>query len=211
MAFQNVIFPDLKMKHGTSKEIVMPVSVTGNGTRELRRKQNRFERFVWTIPARTLLEADKQAIYKFLNGVNYGLDSFLFRDPTMPELNGAIMTSRSGTTWFLNLPFDSTTAGTHPIMNPVMGGLTFKQNGVAVTGVTYGGLDSNGYPYITVPGSVITDVITVTGPVYMTARFDSTFNFSISAMAPSPLGASCAPATTMIELGDIKIVEVFER
>ena len=211
MAFQNVIFPDLKMKHGAQKEVVMPISITGNGTREVRRKQNRFERFVWSIPARTLLEADKQAVYKFLNQVNFGLDSFLYKDPTMPELNGAIMTSRSGDTWYLNLPFDSTTAGTHPIMNPVMGGFTFKKNGIAVTGVTFGGLDTNGLPHITVPTSISTDTITVTGPVYMTARFDSTFSYTITAMAPSPLGATCAPATTMVEMGDIKIVEVFER
>lgn len=210
MAFQNIIFPDLKLKHGIHKEIVMPVSITGNGNREVRRKQNRYERFVWSIPARTLLEADKQAIYKFLNQVNYGLDSFLYRDPTYPELNGAIMSYRSGTTWYLNIPFDSTTAGTHPIINPVMAGLTFKKNAVAVTGVTFA-VGTDGRPYIDVPASVSTDVITVTGPLYMTARFDSTFNFTIAAMIPSPLNASCAPNPSMVELGDFNIVEVFER
>lgn len=210
MAFQNVTFPEIKLKHGISREIVVPVSVTGNGNRELRRKMYRHERFIYTIPARTLLEADKQAIYKFFNQVNYGLDSFMFKDPTI-EFNDSKLSFRSGTTWWLNLPFDSTTAGTHPVYNPKLADLWFKKNTVAVTGVTLSYDTTTGLPYVTVPGSVNTDTITVSGPVYITVRFNGTFTHTTVAMAPSTNGGTCNPVPVMVELGDISLIEVFEK
>lgn len=209
MAFQNVIFPALKLKHGAYKEISDPVSITGNGTRELRRKQNRWERFIWSIPARHMIEADKVAIYKFLRGVNMGLDSFLFQDPTCPELNLAPLKNRSTNTWYLNIPYDSTTAGTHPIMNPVMGGLKFRKNGNTVT-ATFA-VDSAGFPYVTITGTVPTDVITVTGPLYMTVRFAGPLGYTIAAMEKSPLPGVCNVVPTVIQLADFQIIEVFER
>lgn len=210
MAFQNVIFPTLKLKHGAYKEISDPVSITGNGTRELRRKQNRWERFIWTIPSRHLIEADKLAIHKFLRGVNMGLDSFLFQDPTCPELLNAPLKNRSTNTWYLNIPYDSTTPGTHPIMNPRMSGLVFKKNGVTVT-ATYSGVDTAGFPYVTITGSVPTDTITVTGSLYMTVRFNGTLGYTITAMEKSSLGGTCQVVPTVVQLADFQLVEVFER
>jgi hypothetical protein len=211
MAFLNSKFPTLKLKHGVTKEIVDPVSVTGNGAREVRRKQNRWERFVWTIPARNLPNADKDAIYKFLRSTDMGLKSFLYQDPTFPEFNATPLPFRSSGTAYLNLPLDATTAGTHPVFNPVMGELVFRKNGNVVT-ATYNGVDSNGYPYVTITGGLlVTDVLTVTGPIYMTVRFNSTLRYSISAMSPSPLGGTCNVVPSVVELSDFQLIEVFER
>jgi len=210
MAFTNIIFPTLKLKHGVIKEIVDPVMITGNGAREVRRKQNKWERFVWTIPARYLLEADKTAITKFLRQTDMGLKSFLFQDPTYPEFNATPLTSRSTNTWYLTLPWDTTTAGTHPVFNPVMSGLVFKKNGVTVT-ATYTGIDgTNGLPYVTITGSVPADVITVTGPTYSTVRFAGPLRFSIAAMQKSPLGGTCNVVPTVVQLEDFQLIEVFE-
>lgn len=211
MAFLNSKFPTLKLKHGVAKEVVDPVSVTGNGAREVRRKQNRWERFVWSVPARNLIDSDKTAIHKFLRSTDMGLKSFLYQDPTFPELNLAPMTWRSSGTAYLNLPYDATTPGTHPIFNPVMGELVFRKNGNIVT-ATYNGLDSNGYPYVTITGGLLVgDTLTVTGPIYMTVRFASTLKYSITAMTPSPLGGTCNVVPSVVELGDFQLVEVFER
>lgn len=210
MAFVNSIFPVLKLKHGITKEIVDPVMITGNGTREIRRKQNKWERFVWSIPARQLLEADKQAITKFLRLTDMGLKSFLFQDPTYPEFNAAPLTNRSTNTWYLTLPYDATTAGTHPVFNPVIGGLVFKKNGVTVT-ATYTGIDgTTGLPYVTITGSVPADTVTVTGPTYSTVRFAGPLAYTITAMAKSPLGGTCNVVPTVVQLADFQLIEVFE-
>lgn len=210
MAFQAVKFPNLKLKHGNVKEIIDPITVTGNGAREVRRKQNRWDRYSWTIPSRQLTDTDKLALLKFFRQVQSGLDSFLYQDPDFPEFNGHKLQSRSGSTWYLNVPYDLTTPGTHPILNPQMGELTFKRNGVtAVT--TYGGLDSNGFPYVTVTGSSASDTITVFGNVYMTARFDSTITTSITAMQKSTINNNCIVTPLVSAISDIKLIEVFER
>lgn len=210
MAFSNLIFPEIKLKHGIQKEVVDPVTITGNGAREVRRKQNRWERFIWTIPSRQLLDADKVAIHKFLRQVGMGLNSFLYRDPTYPSFVDAPLTNRSGNTWFMNLPYDAITAGTHPVFHPQMGGLVFKKGGVTAT-ATFGGVDSNGFPYVTISGSTPADSITVTGAVYMTVRFEGSLNFSIDAMAKSTVATnSCDVVPTIVTLNDFKLVEVFE-
>lgn len=212
MAFLNTTFPALKLKHGITKEIYNPVSITGNGTREVRRKQNKVERFVWNIPSRALFDADKLAIVKFLNTVDQGLKSFLFQDPDYPEFNNAKLGFRSGTTWYFNLPLDSSTAGNHPVLNAsgFFGGLSFTKNGTPIGGVTYGVDGTTGLPYVTVPTSINTDTIRVTGPVYLTARFEGNLSYSITAMEKSPLGGTCNVIPSVVTLNDFKLVEVFE-
>lgn len=211
MAFQNVIFPTLKLKHGIVREVVDPVMVTGNGAREVRRKQNRWERFVWTIPSRNLAQSDIDAIYKFLNGVDKSLDSFLFQDPHFPEFNNSKLTNKATNQWYLNLPFDSSTAGTHPVMNPVLAGLSFKKNGVAHAVTPTFAVDANGFPVITIPSTSPSDVVTITGPVYMTVRFEGTLTTTIMAMQKSTLGGTCNVTPTVSSIGDFRLVEVWER
>ena len=88
-----------------------------------------------------------------------------------------------------------------------MGSLSNGSNASA----TFGGVDSFGFPYVTIIGSTPTDTITVTGPVYMTARFAGPLGFTITAMGKSPLGGTCNVVPTVIQLADFQIIEVFER
>lgn len=211
MAYQAVVFPELKLKHGITKEAVDPVSITGNGAREIRRRLNRFDRYVWTIPGRSLLEADKDAVYKFLRGVSMGKDSFLYRDPFIPTLTDAILPTvagAAGTVRAMCLPFDPSTAGTHPIYNPQFGGLTFKRNGSPVTPAQLG--VTNGLFLINVTGAISGDSITVSGTPHMTVRFDGTFSERIVAMQLPNVGACGDVYPTVVELGDFRLVEVFE-
>lgn len=211
MAFQSVIFPTLKLKHGITREVVDPVMITGNGAREVRRKQNRWERFVWTIPARNLVQSDIDAIYKFLNGVGKGLDSFLFQDPHYPEFNNAKLANKATTGWYLNLPYDSTTAGTHPVMNPILGGLSIKKNGIAHAVTPTFAIDGDGFPIITIPSTSPSDVITISGAVYMTVRFEGTLTTTIAAMQKSTLGGTCNVVPSVSNIQDFRLVEVWER
>ena len=208
MAFSAVKFPNLRLKHGNIKEIIDPIAVTGNGTREVRRKINRWDRYTWTIPSRQLLEADKLEVIKFFRQVQSGLTSFLYQDPDFPEFNGHKLGNRSGSTWYLNIPYDLTTPGTHPIMNPQMGELTFKLNGVT-TASTFA-IDANGYPYVNVPGSSAGSTITVFGNVYLTARFDGSISTTITSMEKSTLNSNCIVKPSVSLMSDIKLIEVFE-
>lgn len=210
MAFSGLTFPTLKLKHGITKEMVDPISITGNGAREVRRKQNKTDRGVWSFPARAMSENDKQALVKFLQQTKMGLDSFYFQDPTYPEFNNAIMPNRSSATFWCKLPYDATTAGIHPIIRPVIAGLTFKKDGVPVVGVTWSTDSSNGQAYFNVPGANAGSIITVTGPCYFVARFAGTVSYTIAAMERSSLGGDCNVVPTAVQMNDFQIVEVFE-
>lgn len=204
MAFQNIKFPTLRLKHGITRETIAPIQVTGNGSREVRRKQSRWDRYSWNIPSRNLYEVDRIALAAFLSTVNAGVDSFLYQDPLFPEFNGHTLTYRSGTTWYL------TTPPNHPVLRPIMNELTFKRSNIAITS-TYGGQDSiTGLVYINVPGTISTDVINVYGNIYSIARLDSTFSSTITVMEKSTLGGSCGVIPVAQSIGDIKLIEVYE-
>lgn len=202
MAFQNVIMPKLKLVHGTSKQIVDPVVVIGNGVRETRRKQNRYERFVWNFPARSILNETKTELYGFFRGVNMALDSFLFQDPDFPEFTSTpLINQKSGDSWYFETPTG------HPIFNPDMTNLVFRVGGVVKT-ATFA-IDAAGRPVVTVADSSLGGV-TVTGPCYLAVRLGSPIAWSITAMEASPSGAQCTPTPTIVDLSDITLVEVFE-
>lgn len=206
MAFRNVIFPSLKYVHGTRKSLASPVTITGNGVREIRRKQFRFDRLSWTFPARNITQQDKTAIYKFLRGVDMGMDSFLLQDPEMPELVNAQLTHKGGNVWYLNVPFDAATPGTHPIFNPQMGSLTFRVNG-AVRTATFA-IDAAGYPTVSVAGSTSSSTVTVSGPLYYTVRLNSELSWSLQAFDDN---GAAMPTPVVSLLNDISFIEVFER
>lgn len=209
MAFSGLTFPNLKLKHGITKEMVDPISITGNGAREVRRKQNKTDRGVWTFPARVISEDDKQTLVKFLKQTNMGLDSFYFQDPTYPNFVDAVMTHRSSNTYWLNIPFDSTTAGTHPVLRPKMSELTVKLNGVTTT-ATVQTDSTTGKPFIQTAGAGGSSITcTVSGPCYLVARFAGTVAYRIVAMARNG-STGCDVAPTHVELQDFQIVEVFE-
>ena len=208
MSFVAVKFPSLKLKHGNSTSYVNPITVTGNGAREVRRKQYRWDRRIVNIPSRQLLETDIENLTKFYHTVEGGLKSFLYQDPTFPEFNGHPLSNRSGSTWYLNVPFNSTTPGTHPILNPQMGELTFKVNGSTVS-ATFG-IDTDGFPYVTLPGSSVGSSITVFGPIYLTMRFEGDISNTITAMQKSTLGGTCNVVPYAQSISDITLIEVFE-
>ena len=199
MAFSGLTFPQLKLKHGISKQIIDPIMVTGNGAREVRRKQNKTDRGVWTFPARNISEADKQTLVKFLQQTRMGADSFYFQDPTYPEFNNAVMAWRSFNTYWLNIPYDATTSGIHPVIRPKMGELTVKLNGVTTTASLL--TDSTtGMPYIQTGGAGSSSIVcTVTGPCYLVARFSGTVNYTITAMEKSSLGGTCNVVPTIVD------------
>lgn len=203
MAFQNVIMPKIKLIHGVTKQVVDPVLVVGNGTRETRRKQNRYERFVWSYPSRSVLEDSKQELYEFFKSTNSSLDSFLFQDPDFPEFHGEGLTHKSGSTWYLELP------GGHPIINPVMSELVFKIAGVTKS-ATFA-IDASGRPTVTITDSNASSTIQVYGAVYLTVRLNSPLTWTIVALEKSPSGTDCTPVATVVDLGDISLIEVFER
>jgi len=209
MAFQNVTFPDIKLKHGISKSVLDPVVITGNGAREVRRRQNRWPRYTWTYPARVMQESDRAAISNFLATVHTAQDSFKLRDPVQPTITNGKLASRSGATWYLNVPISSSVAGTHPIMNPDMSALTFYKNGVP-TAATFGGLDADGLPYVTVTSTSPSDTVTISGDLYLTVRFQGDLAWTIAAMT-LPSGGDCTDvAPSVVELADFALVEVFE-
>lgn len=209
MAFLAVKFPTLRLKHGNVKEIIDPITVTGNGVREVRRRQNRWDRYSYNIPSRNLYQADKEALVKFYRQVQGGLTSFLYQDPDFPEFNGHTLQNRSTNTWYLNIPYDISTPGSHPILNPQLTELVFKLNNVPI-GVTFTIDPSTGFPYVTIPGSNPSSNITVFGPIYITVRFDSSITTTIVAMEKSTLGGSCNVIPTYQSIADIKLIEVFE-
>lgn len=207
MAFSNLTFPQLKLKHGISKQIIDPITITGNGAREVRRKQNKTDRGVWSFPARNIYEADKLTLVKFLQQTRMGADSFYFQDPTMPVLQDAVMASRSTNTFYYNVPFDAATPGNHPIIRPVNAGLTVKLNGTATTSYSFGA-GTDGLPYIQVTGATPSDTVTVSGAYYLVCRFAGTVQYTITAM--QKLDNNCTVTPTVVELGDFQIIEVFE-
>lgn len=222
MAFQNITFPDLKLKHGLVKTVVDPVVITGNGAREVRRRQNQFERFVWSIQSRNLTEADKLAIHAFLRGVNIAQDSFLYRDPTWPTFTDVRLPQGTGTGAGVSqrqlcFPYAVPNVSNildnrlkHPIYNLSLTGLTFKNNGVTAAASSFGVLD-DGHQYVTVTGATNGSNVTVTGTPKLVVRFNGQLGWAIAAMT-LPSGGACGDVVpSVVQLADFQLVEVFEQ
>jgi len=201
MAFQNELFPSVKLVHGVSKSILDPVAVVSNGNTEYRIKRNRYERYQWLIPSNNITDADKVIISGFLADKDYALDSFKFQDPDLPRLTDALLASYSGNQWLLNVPFDTNTAGTHRIFH-VSGTVTATINGTPVT-VILGGLSPEVNPVVVVVGSVPGDVVRFTGDVHFVVRLDSTIGWSIKAV-------DGVNVPTIVGYSELKLIEVFE-
>jgi len=236
MSFQYKIFPELKLKHGTVKTINDPVAITSNGNREIRRKINKTERYSWDIPARNLYQSDMQAIIEFAAMV--GTDSFLYKDPTKPELVNQKCTyfDAGGTPHFALMH-----SGNHPVLNLSVAGLghletwelgnvlspdiVVKRNGVVMDfwdgmsisnmnfdpSVHGSSLPRTSVFYAGLTTWISTDIITYSGPLYHTVRFDSQISYKIAAMAKSTLlSGGCDVVPTVSEMANIKLMEVFE-
>lgn len=229
MSFTYTAFPELRLKHGVEKTINDPVSITTNGNREVRRKVNKQERYSWKIPSRNLYQEDMEEIVNFFVASQSSVNSFLYRDPTLPELVNQRFTpiTISGAPVFALFH-----TGQHPVMNLGRTGnlpawdfalstIVIKRNGVVQTVDTNFAVLENydlslyGYPrtMVIVPTSTwsSTDVVTFSGPLYHTVRFDSMINYSITAMEKSNLlTGTCEVVPTISQLGDVSLIEVFE-
>lgn len=201
MAFQNELFPSIKLIHGVSKSIIDPVSIISNGNTEYRVKKNRYARFTWSIPSNNLNEEDKLEINAFLSDKDHGLDSFKFTDPDLSTLSAGLMSSAGTDTWFLNIPHDTNNAGKHPIFHS--SNLTATKNGLAAT-IASTSLDSNGRPILTITGSIPSDVIRITGNFYFAVRLDSSTGWSLKALTGTN-------TPDIVGYSEIKLIEVFEQ
>jgi len=202
MAFQDELFPSVKLVHGVGKSILDPVAIVSNGNTEYRIKRNRYERYQWSIPSNNITDEDKLSISGFLADKDYALDSFKFQDPDLPSLTGALLANDSGSLWLLNIPFDENTAGNHRIWHIDDTVATATINGGAPQSVSFA-WNSDGNPIIIVAGSVPTDVVRFTGDIEFVVRLDSTIGWSIK----STNGVN---TPTIVGYSEIKLIEVFE-
>lgn len=196
--FDNATFPLCAIR-GVSKSETFPVDVQTNGFNEYRSTPFEWEYFTWTIPSWGLLEDEKKSLVSFLRQRKYGLRSFLYQDPDMPSLqNNIVANYNGGTQWVLTLAYDDNVPGKHPIFHP--GTLEVRKNGFIV-GHSFSIV--NGVPILNVPGSVPTDVIRVSGPIFYSVRLDSPFSWTITALNSTNTAAIATHA-------DIQLKEVFE-
>lgn len=200
MAFNNIVFPDYPMIHGVSKTITDPVNISSNGTYEYRIKRTEWERYSWNIPTQTMTEVQKETMKSFLIQRNHALNSFKFVDPDATDFADAIMSHDTGDYWKLNLPFDASTAGTHPIFNPDVAQLSVTVDTVSDTINT---LDlSTGYPRIQIIGTSGSEVVKVTGPIFFTVRLATNFSYALYALDNNNKGIGH-------QVSDIELVEVY--
>lgn len=197
MAFQNIVFPNLKLIHGLKKSALLPVSIVTNGSSEFRIARMRFDKFTWTYPGRVIMAADKLALYNFYKTVHGATDSFKFADPDYPAWTGETLTWSSGTYWKFNFP----NSVDHPLFN-YDSAMVVKKNGSTVT---WAHAIVNGLPYLSIPSAISSDVITVTsGAIYLAARFDQAMSWSLEA-----LDTNNKPY--IVNLDNLTLQEVFEH
>lgn len=198
MGFVNSLFPNPKLIHGLQKGYASPVLIVGNNQVEYRIKKLANYRTTWTWPARLMSAASRKALASFYTDVaNFSLNSFLYQDPDGSAWNLTPLTY-TGTANYFYL----TTAGTnstHPVFH-IDGACIVKNS--SGTSVSFTQSVVNGQPVISVPG--YTSGITITGVFYHAVRFDqSEMNWSMEALA--------SDNTAMVDnLGDLKLIEVFE-
>ena len=96
--------------------------------------------------------------------------------------------------------------------------ITFTINGIEVFG--WGAVEYHnvtGRPLVRLDMSYAMSIANgnaaprLNGPCYLTARLNSPLTWTISAMEKSPLGSTCSPTPTIVDMGDIEIIEVFEH
>ena len=200
MAFEDVTFPYVPTIHDQTRNVNDPVAVSTNGTYEYRVRRQRWEQFVWKIPAQTMTTEQKEAVRTFLSQRGASLTSFKFIDPELSTFTDAIMSYNGGSDWNLALPYDTSTPGVHPMFNPDIGVLTVTRNGSPATISSFQLKD--GIPTITIPETVNpADVMRVSGQVPFTVRLGSNFQESLYALCQdnTPRG-HVVQAITLVEV-----------
>lgn len=219
-----VNFPELRLKHGIQKSVIDPISITGNGAREVRRRINSSDRFMWTLPARLLLEEDKAAIYEFVyNSLSAPQDSFYFRDPTYPSFSGLMRTRGSPTAlnkWFtVPTTFLTLTTGRHTmwsaasttIRNQFKYYRTDTNAEIFPTAISYD--STTGAPYATFSASDVVGPnyrVRFEGPLYFPVRLNGSLQWSIETMIKDG-DDPCDVVPQIIQMNDFQLIEVFEK
>lgn len=169
------IFPASKLVHGIKKTVQFPpTSILTNGTYEYRVQRGRWEKFRYSIPSRAILNTDRDAVYQFYSSHRGLYTSFLFEDPERSFNNTTLTYDVAADGWLFSYP------GTvsHPLFHQDAG-LVFKRNNVITTPT----IDTtNTFPVIKFAGQAPSDVITVTGKIYLIMRFDSDVSWSFEAL-----------------------------
>lgn len=174
MAFQNIVFPELKLIHGMSRTRSDRTVVFGNGYNEFRIRRGNIDPLDWSFPGRNMLAADAKTLIDFYNTVNGTLDSFKFKDPSDYKWTLFELEHHSGTAWTLK-----SNSGSYIYL--LNGAINIFLNTVGI-GSTSTVTVINGKPTINVPGSISTDTVQVTGQFYYGARFNSTLSYEVAAL-----------------------------
>lgn len=205
MAFVNSVFPEIRYIHGFKKEIIYPITVVGNGTKEYRVNKSRWDRFSFSFPTHLMKEDKRYEVAGFLAKKYHSLNSFKFKDPTYPLLNGDILVNKTGSKWFLYTAYDTNTGKAHPIFHP--GTLSVTVNG---SPASYTFAIEEGEPIITVSGSSSGQTVRVSGPYWLAVRLDSTVSWSLEGFVQQDPSLNCYPTPLAVNMGELKLLEVFE-
>lgn len=81
MAYQNINFPTLRLKHDFLEENIAPVTVISNFSAEYRISRYSSPKRRFTFPARNILASDWATLSTFMTTVGYQRDSFDFTHP----------------------------------------------------------------------------------------------------------------------------------
>lgn len=76
MAYQNINFPTIKLKHGFQENNLAPVIKLSNFAKEYRIQKYTTQKRYFTFPARNMTMTDWTTIYNFLVTVKFETDSF---------------------------------------------------------------------------------------------------------------------------------------
>lgn len=178
--FDNVICPQIACR-GVTKQEIFPVTTIGNNKHEYRNTSYSTPLFEWNISSVGMDNETKEILKSFLRQRKYGLRSFKFVDPDKPLLDERLG-YHDTTRWKMNLSELNSSGnkipGDHPIFH--LGTVQVRRNGnvVAHTFVI-----DNGTPLINVPGSVSTDIITITGEYYFAVALKTTFAWTIKTLS----------------------------
>jgi hypothetical protein len=232
MAFSSQTAFDLRLKHGITEEWSDPIVITGNGAREVRRRQQKYPRRVWTYQSRVLPVAEYNTMRARLTGgtgnANYNSSySFRILDPLNPYFQETTLTSAGTTYWKMFVKMNSATTDIgHPYYNPILSGqnsIQIYKNGAPVNGATCSMVYVDGEPRLNIPGSVITDTILVSGLFFATVRLEGTISATTVTMKTGEWRGTHTPASTnlfdgntdveatYVNLGEFKLIEVWEH
>jgi hypothetical protein len=193
--------------HGLKRTADRPNTIVANGNTEYRLRRSAFERYTWQYPGSTLMESSCGSttfgkLSQFFADRDGGINSFKFQDPYYPNFVNAKLSNAGGSNWYLRIPVDTNTPGLHRVFNLSLGSTTATKNGVNTT-ITSASITTAGEPIITINGSTSGDTIRISGPCYLTARFEGPLNYTIA-------GLKSDNSVLAVEYDTITLKEVFE-